>query len=218
MRILSSLLLIGILAGATMAFVPSLIPEKPKSKVPQFELRKYRLVQDEFKKLGTSYCISYGNENAPIKIIEFFSFQCPYCIKLFKDEFETIKQKLIDTGKVNFVFHPVPQDLPTVQALICLEKLEEQEKRLFLEVLFEEAVPSDPELMSKLMMTAMDVFKKPIPQLDDHDFIQENKVFGEVYNFLKQEKILAVPTVEINGRLYASDVPDYQFIKSFIED
>jgi hypothetical protein len=174
--------------------------------------------REHFKLLDAQYCIHYGSDTAPIKVIEFFSFQCAHCLKLFKNDFALIKAQLIDTGLVNFTFHPVPQDLPTAQALICLEKLDEHEKRLFLEVILEEDDPSDSDLMSTLMMTAMNIFQKPVPELEDHNFLQEHKVFEEIYAFIKQEKIVAVPTVEINGRLFPSEIPDYHFIKSFIQD
>lgn len=169
----------------------------------------------DFKKLDSKYCITYGNPKAPVRICEFFSFRCPHCVKLFKEDFEDIKTKLIDSGDVFFVFHPIPQDLCTIQAMICLEQLGEKEKQLFLEVLIEEVMPADQELMAKFMITAMKVFKKPLPQLDDRNFLEGHPAFNEVFHFLKQEKILAVPTVEINGQLFPKEVPSYQFIKSF---
>lgn len=212
------MLLIGVFGLAVMTLIPVFSSGERLPQTIETHPIVEKVVADPFKKLDSQYCIKYGNENAPIKVVEFFSFQCPHCIKLFRDDFELIKANLIETGKIYFEFHPVPQDLSTAQALICFEQLEEHEKRLFLEVIFEEATPSDSELMSKLMVAAMNVFKKPIPQLDDHNFLQEHKVFEEIYHFLKQDKIAAVPTVEINGHLFANEVPDYQFINSFIKD
>lgn len=174
--------------------------------------------KSDYEKLGKQYLISYGDIMAPVHVVEFFSFQCPHCISLFRSDFETVKETLIDTGKVFFEFHPVPQDLPTAQALICFESLTESEKRLFMEVIFEEASPSDPDLMTQLMMAAMNVFKKPQPRLDDPNYLQNHRVFEEIFNFIKQEKILAVPTVEINGQLFSKEIPDYEFIISFVED
>lgn len=180
--------------------------------------QKKPISESVFQRLDSQYCIHYGNEKAPFKIVEYFSFQCPHCIKLFREDFVQIKEKLIDTGIISFEFHPVPLDLPTVQAMVCFEKLEEYEKRLFLEVIFEEAIPGDTDLMPKLMMAAMNVFNKPIPQLNDKDFIQGQQVFEEIYRFIKQEHVLAVPTVEINGRIFADKVPEFTFIKAFIGD
>ncbi len=99
--------------------------------------------------------------------------------------------------------------------MVCLSYLDAYQKQLFLEVILEEAVSSDPELMAKLMKTAMEVFNNPIPLLDDPEFLKEQKAFKDAYRFLDQEeKILAVPTLEVNKKLYLSNVPDFDFIKT----
>ncbi len=221
MKITKALILIGVCGTAAALIFPIFSKHEPQKTVPTHNQEPVQISREqveEFRKLDSIYCINYGRKDAPVKIIEFFSFQCPHCVRLFREDFGNIKEELIDTGKVHFEFHPVPQDLPTVQAMICFEQLEENEKCLFLEVMFEEATPSDPELMSTLMMTAMNVFKKPLDKLKDHQFLQDHHVFEAIYPFLKQEKIFAVPTVEINGRLFSKEIPTYQFIKSFIED
>jgi Thioredoxin len=210
MRIISVVLLLGLLGMAALFHFF-------KTEEPQI-IGRNEDQKPHFQKMSQKYCIHYGSHQAPIKIIEFFSFQCPHCIKLFRNDFLRIKQDLIDTGKLYFEFHPVPHDLPTAQAMICFERLEEKEKHLFLEAIFEEAIPTNPELMTKLMMAAMNVFKKPVPFLNDENYLKEHQAFEEIYRFLKQEIILAVPTLEVNGRLFAAEVPDYQFIKSFIKD
>lgn len=49
-----------------------------------------------------------GDPNAPITIIEFSDFECPYC-KIFRDEtLPQIKEAYIDTGKVKFVYRDLP--------------------------------------------------------------------------------------------------------------
>jgi hypothetical protein len=193
-------------------------PRKVKQKDLEILSKQDTPVQDPFQKLGSQYCISFGNESAPIKIVEFFSFQCPHCIRLFKEDFKKIKQDFIRTGKISFKFHPVPADFNSAQAMICLEKLTEFEKCIFLEEIFEEVDTPDSDLMAKLMMTAMKVFNKPIPSLEDEEFVQNHPVLKEIHQFLIQEKIYAVPTLEINGHLFAHEIPTYQFIKSLIKD
>lgn len=171
-----------------------------------------------FEKLDSKYCVHYGNKNAPIKVIEFFSFLCPHCVSLFQKEFFAIKKHLIDTGLIYFEFHPALQDVSTVQSVICLGELTEEEKRLFLEVIFEEADPYDQELITKLMITAMNVFKKPIPCLADHSYFEEHPAFEIVFNFTKQGQVTAIPTVEINGKYYADYVPTFSFLQSFVRN
>jgi len=191
--------------------------EEPKFNSPTSSAN-LNLENEQPETLPLKYCINYGVVNARVQVIEYFSFLCPHCITLFKKDFGKILSEYINTGVISFRFHPVPHDLPTLQAMICLEKLDESEKRLFLEAVFEEATPGDSELLSMLMITAMKVFGKPIPELNDQDFLKSHPIFEEIYNFIKKERILAVPTVEVNGRLYAKDLPDYNFIKSLVEE
>lgn len=49
-----------------------------------------------------------GDENAPITIVEFSDYECPFCKKYFDDTFPQIKAKYIDTGKVKLVFRDLP--------------------------------------------------------------------------------------------------------------
>lgn len=45
-----------------------------------------------------------GQPNAPVIMVEFADFQCPFCKKFFDQTFQQIKQKYIDTGKVKLIF------------------------------------------------------------------------------------------------------------------
>jgi protein-disulfide isomerase len=49
-----------------------------------------------------------GDENAPVTIIEFSDFECPYCSRHVRDVYPQIKEKYIDTGKVKYVFRDFP--------------------------------------------------------------------------------------------------------------
>jgi len=49
-----------------------------------------------------------GSENAPVTMIIFTDFQCPYTKIFFNDTFPLIKQNYIDTGKVKFVYRDFP--------------------------------------------------------------------------------------------------------------
>ncbi len=65
-----------------------------------------------------------GDPGAPVTIIEFSDFQCPFCQKFHSETFPQIKKTYIDTGKVRFVyrdfplsFHPGAQ--PAAEAAEC---------------------------------------------------------------------------------------------------
>ncbi len=49
-----------------------------------------------------------GKANAPVTIIEWSDFECPFCSRFFKDTLPTIKEKYVDTGKVKFVYRDFP--------------------------------------------------------------------------------------------------------------
>ncbi|MDO8676851.1 MAG: DsbA family protein [Candidatus Azambacteria bacterium] len=45
-----------------------------------------------------------GDKNAPVTIIEYGDFQCPFCGKFFKETEPTLREKYIKTGKVKFIY------------------------------------------------------------------------------------------------------------------
>jgi len=49
-----------------------------------------------------------GDSNAPVTIIEFSDFECPFCARFFTDTLPQIQAKYIDTGKVKFVYRDFP--------------------------------------------------------------------------------------------------------------
>ena len=49
-----------------------------------------------------------GNPNAPITIIEFSDFQCPFCAKFHLETFPTIMDEYINKGTVKLVFRDFP--------------------------------------------------------------------------------------------------------------
>ena len=49
-----------------------------------------------------------GKADAPITIIEFSDYQCPFCGRFVKNTFPDIAKKYIDAGKVKYVFRDFP--------------------------------------------------------------------------------------------------------------
>jgi protein-disulfide isomerase len=49
-----------------------------------------------------------GSNDAPITIVEFTDYQCPFCQRFQSTTFPEIRQKLIETGKVRFVVRDLP--------------------------------------------------------------------------------------------------------------
>ena len=81
---------------------------------------------------------SIGSADAPLVLVEFTDFQCPYSIT-FEKTFEALKTKYVDTGKLRVVSRNVPQDFhpqagPAARAALCAEaqgKFAKMRERLF---------------------------------------------------------------------------------------
>ena len=69
-----------------------------------------------------------GDENAPITVIEFSDYQCPFCRKFWTETFPQVKSEYIDTGKVKFVYRDFPLTsihpaaVPAAEAANCVRE------------------------------------------------------------------------------------------------
>lgn len=68
--------------------------------------------------------IVLGDADAPITLIEFSDFQCPFCSKFYSETLSQIKKEYIDTGKVKLVYRDYPLSfhpaaLPAALAVEC---------------------------------------------------------------------------------------------------
>lgn len=61
-----------------------------------------------------------GDSDAPITLIEFSDYECPFCKRYFEQTLPQIKEEYIDTGKVKMVYRDLPlsfhDPLATLQA------------------------------------------------------------------------------------------------------
>ncbi len=168
------------------------------------------------ERLDHKYCIFYGDPNAPVEVVEYFSFSCPHCIVLFDRDFQTIRCRYIENGRVRWIFHPVPNDMQTVQAIACLSVLSDQDKRVVLEAVLPSIDVSAPEINTRIMQRAMQHFGSEAPPMDDLSALAAQPYFKDAYAYIQQpEAIRDVPTVEINGRVY-EDVPSLEFLRKHI--
>ncbi|HII16584.1 TPA: DsbA family protein [Candidatus Woesearchaeota archaeon] len=49
-----------------------------------------------------------GSADAPVTIIEFSDFECPYCARFFADTLPQIEEQYINTGKVRLIYRDFP--------------------------------------------------------------------------------------------------------------
>jgi len=49
-----------------------------------------------------------GSEDAPVIIIEFSDYECPFCARFYSNTLAQLEKEYIDTGKVRFVYRDFP--------------------------------------------------------------------------------------------------------------
>jgi len=49
-----------------------------------------------------------GNKDAPVKVVEFTEYQCPFCSKYYKEAYQQILSDYVETGKVEYALRDLP--------------------------------------------------------------------------------------------------------------
>ncbi len=164
------------------------------------------------EKLPSEYLVTFGDPNTQVEFTQYFSLSCAHCVQIFRNDFGKIQEEYIENGQLRYVFHPVPMDLTTVQFMCCLEKLDQNEKRLLLTVLLEELSLDNPEFNVLLMKKAMEIFKKNLDEIEDETFIKLSGGFNAARDFITQEEsVMVVPSLQIGEKMIEKE-PDYNFI------
>jgi len=75
---------------------------------PINELKENFANEEKIVNVGVDNDPVLGSVDAPVTIVAFSDYQCPFCRKFWTDSFFKIKENYIDTGKVKFVFRDFP--------------------------------------------------------------------------------------------------------------
>ncbi len=68
-----------------------------------------------------------GNKDAPVTIVEFSDYQCPFCRRSYTQVYPLLKENFINNGKVKFIFRDFPLSsihpgaIPAAQAAECAD-------------------------------------------------------------------------------------------------
>ncbi len=77
-----------------------------------------------------------GNPSAPVHVQEWFSLTCTHCARFDQTVFPDVKAKLIDTGKVYYVFKDYPLDRVALMAAMVSRALPPERYLPFIDSLF----------------------------------------------------------------------------------
>jgi len=166
-------------------------------------------INKELLKQKLPFDIIYGEETAPVTIVEYASLSCSHCKDFYKNVFLAIKEKYIDTGKVRLVYRHFPLNLPALRGteLVSCMPSEEMKKRV-LAALFksqEEWAYAESEkafleklgTIAKISGMSQEEFDKCLANKE-----QEDAILSEQVTAGKEVMIQGTPTIFINEEKY----------------
>ncbi len=77
-----------------------------------------------------------GNAKAPVTVQEFFSLTCTHCAAWANGVFPEVKAKLIDTGKIYYIYRDFPLDQVALTAAMVARTLPPERYEAFVNTLF----------------------------------------------------------------------------------
>ena len=100
---------------------------KQKVLIPQGRAKPTLVKMARVSTLGNP---SLGNLEAPVTIVEFTDYQCPYCQKFYSKAYKELKTQYVEAGKLRFVLRdlPLPIHLHAKPAAISAHCAGEQNK------------------------------------------------------------------------------------------
>jgi protein-disulfide isomerase len=148
-----------------------------------------------------------GLDSAPVKVHEYFSLTCTHCAHFGTVTMPEVKPKLVDTGKVQFVYHDFPLDQVALKAAQVSRYLPLVEYYPFIEALFASQddwafQPNEDyhaSIFKYAALAGMDQATYETAWNDDAlgKFILANQSADE-----SMYKISATPTFIINGKTF----------------
>ncbi|MBS3116953.1 DsbA family protein [Candidatus Woesearchaeota archaeon] len=93
----------GTIQGAAVAGAPTGNGAAPEP-LPAANVDMKKLVDDDTIK---------GDKNAPVTIVEFSDFECPFCGRFYEQTLPQIEEQYIKTGKVKLVYRDFPLSFHT---------------------------------------------------------------------------------------------------------
>ncbi len=159
-----------------------------------------------------------GKPDAKTQVIECFSLTCTHCAAFSQETFPDVKAKLIDTGKVYYIFHDFPLDQVALTAAMVARALPPERYEPFISALFASqdrwafapGVNSIDELWKLAALAGMSraTFDATVTDTAFRDAIlAQQKADGARWN------IDSTPSFVINGNMHAGEMNYETFAK-----
>lgn len=196
-------------------------------------ISKTQQVDERVKEMPISVSIDddpvRGNQDAPITIVEFSDFQCPFCARFQIQTLPLILEQYVETGKVKFVYRdfPIqnshPNAMPAAAASECAH-----EQNKYWE--YHDALFENQGVWNKVdIASAVTVFKEFAAELDlnqdqFNSCLDSGKYIEEINNDLKDGRdygITGTPGFfignEENGFVKLNGAQPFEAFKNIID-
>ncbi len=161
--------------------------------------------------------IVYGEEGAPIRIVEYASLSCPACRNFYMKVHKGVLEDYIEAGDVQFVYRHFPLNAPAFRAALLVECVENPDrKKLFLGALFK----SQGEWANEQSEQGFNNKIKTIARIggisDENydlcitDKAVEDKILAMQLLAVKELNVKGTPAIFINEQLvpYSADIDE----------
>ena len=192
-----------------------LVKQQEEAAKARAEANKPKFVEGDF----TDDDPVLGDKNAPITLIEWSDYECPFCKRHFMQTLPLLKEKYIDTGKLKLVFRDFPlsfhDPLATQQAMAaeCVREQSNDETYFAYHDLIFQTTKSNGQGMKKeqLYDLAEDV---GVDKAEFADCLDSGKYKNEVLKDISDGQSVGIngtPGFILNGRLISGAVPFAEF-------
>ena len=157
-----------------------------------------------------------GGKDAPVTIVEFSDYECPFCTKFYEQSLQLIEKNYIDTGKVKFIYRDFPLSFHqnAQKAAEAAECAGEQDKYFEMhDLLFEKGVSGGVNAFKQYAKDIGLNTKKFDQCLDSGAMAQEVK---DDFAAGQQLGVSGTPAFFINGKLVSGAQP-YSVFEQIIE-
>ncbi len=159
---------------------------------------------------------SEGSATAPVTVEEWMSFTCPHCADFALNTFPQIKAKLIDTGKIRWVFREYPRDKTDLAAALIARSLPPSRYEPFIMALFADQRhwaydPSVDPMDALTQMAGLAGLSRDAVNQALNDDALKNALLQAQTEAEQKYNIDSTPTFIINGKPHAGEMTYDQF-------